>query len=650
MKHYPLSIVLTALVFASSLFSQEVSSPDGSISVKLDLNDGQPSYRVSCSGQEILEPSPLGLESNIGSFSTELISTGFDTASIEEDYALPHGKVSQVHYVANELTAHYKNAEGSTMDVVFRVSNRDVAFCYKLNSEETQFVIIDHETTGFNFPTEATAFVTQQVPWGWGFKKSKPSYEEAYEVDIPVGSKSSTGLGFTFPSLFRIGTHGWALISETGVSSRYAGSRLSDPTEDGIYYIAFPEKEENAGIGDSSVAMPLPATTAWRTITVGETLAPIVETTVATDVVKPLYKASRKYKPGKATWSWILWQDASMNMEDQKAFIDLASNMGYEYILVDAYWDQNIGRDRMPELIKYANDRGVDILLWYNSNGTWNDAFLTPRNYMDTAPVRQNEMAWLQSIGVKGLKVDFFGGDKQMTMKLYEDIMTDGNRFGLCLNFHGATIPRGWERMYPNYMTSEAITASENLVFSQDFADKEAFNSTVFPFIRNPQGPMDYGPVFLNKRFSKSSDHGNVRRTTDAFQLATAVLYQSPIQHFGITPNNMEEQPACIIDFLKEVPTVWDEIRFIDGYPGKFIVLARRAGERWYIAAAHSGLEKRELTIHLPWLKDRSMELYFDQTDRSAGYKNAAVGADDTITLTLEPQGGAVLVSEASDL
>jgi hypothetical protein len=649
MKHYPLSIVLVALFFAGSLFSQEVTSPDGSISIKLDLAGEQPNYRISCDGQEILEPSPLGLETSLGSFSTGLTSTGYDHAVIEEDYVLPHGKVSQVHYRANELTAHFTNAKGNMMDVIFRVSDRDVAFCYKVNSKETQFVIIDHETTGFNFPAEATAFVTQQVPWGWGFKKSKPSYEEAYQVDVPVGTKSSTGLGFTFPALFRIGSHGWVLLSETGVSSRYAGCRLSDPTEDGLYHIAFPEKEENAGIGDSAVAAPLPATTAWRTITLGETLAPVVETTVATDVVKPLYEASRNYEPGKATWSWILWQDPSMNMKDQKTFIDLAGDMGFRYILVDAYWDQNIGRDKMPELVKYANDRGVDILLWYNSNGSWNDAFLTPRNYMDTAPVRQQEMAWLQSIGVKGLKVDFFGGDKQVTMKYYEDIMTDANHFGLCLNFHGATLPRGWERMYPNYMTSEAITASENLVFTQDFADIESINSTIFSFVRNSVAPMDYGPVFLNKRFSGDPEKGNIRRTTDAFQLATAVIFQSPIQHFGITPNNLEEQPVYVIDFLKQVPTAWDEIRFIDGYPGKYVIFARRAGDRWYIGATHSGLEKREFSIHLPWLKGKELELYYDQPDRSAGYKKVSADAEGNITLSLEPQGGTVLVSEASD-
>ena len=203
----------------------------------------------------------------------------------------------------------------------------------------------------------------------------------------------------------------------------------------------------------------------------------------------------------------------------------------------------------------------------------------------------------MESIGVKGIKVDFFGGDKQVTMKLYEDILTDANRYGLMLNFHGATLPRGWERMYPNHLTSEAVTASENLVFSKNFAEKEAFNSTVFPFVRNPVAAMDYGPLVLNKRFSRDPNRGNLRVTTDAFQLATTVTFQSPLQHFGLTPDNIEEQPDFVIDFLKRVPAVWDETRFIDGYPGKLFAVARRSGAKWYLAVTNGEKTEKEWSV-----------------------------------------------------
>jgi hypothetical protein len=596
----------------------------------------------------VLEASPLGLETSIGSFGTGLKNVGTQRAEIDEHYTLPHGKTGEVHYQANELTVRLTNAKNDTLEVIFRVSDRDVALAYRVSSRNGRRIVIERELTGFNFPNSATAFVTQQVAWGGGFAATKPSYEEGYMMDVPVGTKSRPGLGFTFPALFRLGTDGWALVSETGVTSNYAGARLSDPTDEGLYTIAFPEKAENAGLGEATVSASLPLLTPWRTITIGQTLAPIVETTVATDVVKPLYEPSAAYKPGRATWSWILWQDPSMNEKDQRTYIGLASELGCEYILIDALWDEKIGRDKMAELVAYARSKNVDVFLWYNSNGHWNNAPQSPCDCMDTAPARHREMAWLKSIGVKGMKIDFFGGDKQVTMELYEDILTDANVYGLMLNFHGATLPRGWERLYPNHMTSEAVTASENLIFSQGFANNEAFNSTVFPFVRNPVAAMDYGPVLLNKVFSRDQRRGSRRRTTDVFQLATAVLFQSPIQHFGITPNNLEEQPAHVIDFLKTVPAAWDEVRFVDGYPGKYVVLARRSGDRWYVAATHADKESKEMMISLPWLKGKSLDLLYDKEDGSAGLQKTSLGDDGSVKVSLAPGGGAVLVYNPS--
>lgn len=639
------SLLLAAFTLSliPALNAQRVTSPDGAIVVELSLDSGALSYEVKREGRTMLEPSPLGLETSIGSFASGLKAAGVSTAKIDERYTLPHGKVRDVHYRANELTAGFTNENGDRLEVIFRVSDRDVAFSYRVSGDDKRRVIVHRERTGFDFPAHATAFTTHQVPWGGGWMASKPSYEEAYALDTPIGAKSPHGLGFTFPALFRIGEDGWVLVSETGVTSKYAGSRLGEPTADGLYPIAFPEAEENAGIGDATVFAALPLHTPWRTLTIGRTLAPIVETTVATDVVKPLYEPSQNYRPGRATWSWLVWQDDSMNEADQRTFIDLAGKMGYEYILIDAMWDENLGREKLAELVRYARSQNVDVLLWYNSNGAWNDAPQTPRNLMDTAPARQREMAWLKSIGVKGLKVDFFGGDKQVTMKLYEDILTDANAHGLMLNFHGATLPRGWERMYPNHMTSEAATASENLIFSQNFADGEARLSTVLSLIRNPVAALDFGPMVLNRRFHKEEGKGNVRRTTDAFQLATTLLYQSPLQHFGITPNNLQEQPAFVIDFLKKVPVVWDETRYIAGYPGRDVVLARRNGDRWYVVATNGEQRTKELVIDVPFLAGRTLTLIHDAPGQTAATRQVTIGEDGRFTLTLEVGGGAVL-------
>lgn len=610
------------------------------IAVTLWLKDGAPSYDVSYGDTVVLEDSPLGLETTLGSFSKGLAGIGLQRRPIDERYTLPHCKVRDVHYLANELTARFRNEEANQMEVIFRVSNRDVAFAYRLSGPDKRRITIDREATGFNLPDQATAFVTQQAVAGTGWMASKPSYEEGYLVDVPVTTQSPSGLGFTFPALFRIGAGAWALVSETGVSSVYAGTRLSDPSSDGLYRIAFPEPDENGGIGDSAVSASLPLLTPWRTITIGSTLAPVIESTVATDVVEPLYGSTVDYRPGRATWSWLIWQDGSMNEDDQRTFIDLAAEMEFEYILIDAYWDANIGRKRIGELVAEAKSKGVDAWLWYNTNGAWNDAPQTPRDRMNSAPARHQEMEWLKSIGIKGIKADFFGGDKQTTMKLYEDILTDANAYGLMLNFHGATVPRGWERMYPNHMTSEAIRSSENLVFSQDFADQEAFLSTVYPFTRNAVAAMDYGPLVLNETFARTPERGNQRRTTDAFQLATTVLYQSPIQHFGLTPNNLDEQPDFVIDFLRNVPTVWDETRYLAGYPGRDIAIARRHGDDWYVAATNGEDVEKTLELTAPFLAGTTLTLIHDGDGHAAATRQVTVGRDAKVVLTMHPYGG----------
>ncbi len=593
----------------------------------------------------MLEESPLGLESTIGDFSTGLTFLSESKKQIEENYYLPNGKTSRIHYLANELTVSYLNKNKDTLQVLFRVSNNDIALAYRLASPKQTHCTIKRELTGFNFPAHTTTFITPQAPSGEGWMKTKPSYEEEYTNEEPIGTPSKYRLGYTFPALFHLGNDGWVLLSETGVTSRYAGTRLSEGNQEGLYTIAFPEKEENGGMGDNTVTSNLPLITSWKTITVGETLKPIVETTSAYNGMKPVYTASQPYKPGRSTWSWILWQDESCNYKDQQIFIDLAAEMGYEYILIDALWDKQIGYENMPSLIAYAQSKGVDVILWYNSNGAWNDAPQGPKQRMDTAPARQKEMAWMKSLGVKGIKVDFFGGDKQTTMKLYEDILTDANQYGIFVVFHGTTLPRGWERMYPNHMGSEAALVSENLVFSQDFANKEAYTSTMLPFTRNAVSAMDFGPVFFNKRFSKQADKGTIRKTTDAFQLATSILYQSPVQHFGITPNNIQEQPEYVINFMKKIPTTWDETKFIDGYPGKYCVMARRFGNKWYIGATNANNSLQSYTLSLPWLTGKEVTILFDNKDRSVGFKTAKIDKKGLLKIELENLGGCVIYS-----
>ena len=625
-----------------------MSGPDQQLRVNVSVENGAPLYSVTYKGKTILEPSPLGFVANIGDFSQGMTYVEQKKRTIEETYTLDRIKKSTVNYHANELTVTFQNADRQPMDVTFRVSNNDLAFRYELpRYGDTGSIVIRREATGFDFPSYTTTFLAPQSDPMVGWKRTKPSYEEEYAADAPLTQRSQFGHGFTFPCLFRIGDDGWALVSETGVDSRYCASRLSDATADGLFSIAFPMPEENNGNGTVAPGFALPGATPWRTITVGDNLKPIVETTVPWDVVTPRFSTEHTYKYGKGTWSWIVWQDASINYDDQVRYIDLAAAMGFPYVLIDNWWDTNIGHERMEQLVDYAHAKNVDVFLWYSSSGYWNDIVQGPTNRMDNPIVRKQEMKWLKKIGVKGIKVDFFGGDKQETMRLYEAILSDADDYGLMVIFHGCTIPRGWERMYPNYVGSEAVLASENLVFDQHFDDLEAFNACLHPFIRNTVGCMEFGGTFLNKRYNRTNDGGTTRRTTDVFQLATAVLFQNPIQNFAITPNNLTDAPRLALDFLKEVPTTWDETVFLDGYPGKYCVLARRHGDRWYIAGINAQKEPLKLKLALPMLREGDrVAFYSDTKNHEPQLEQKTIQKPDETSVTIQPEGGIVLIKD----
>ena len=643
-----LKLLVWLFALSGPLAAQSVSvnGPDGKLqlTVSCPSANGEVSYAVTYNGKQMLESSPLGMETNVGDFYRGLQLKEHKVTALDTVYEQSRIKASRIHYWANELLCSFVNGEGKNVQITFRVSNNDVAFRYTLPREQGKgSVTVNSERTGFRFPSQTTTFLCPQSDAMIGWKRTKPSYEEEYKADTPMNERSGYGHGYTFPCLFKVGDDGWVLLSETGVDSRYCGSRLSD-WDNGVYRIAFPMPEENNGNGTVAPAFSLPGSTPWRTVTVGETLKPIVETTVPWDVVEPRYTTTHDYKPGRGTWSWILWQDGSINYDDQVRYVDLAAAMGYEYVLIDNWWDNNIGRDRMEQFIKYARSKGVEVFLWYSSSGYWNDIEQSPVNRMDNSIARKQEMRWLQSQGVKGIKVDFFGGDKQETLRLYEEILSDADDHGLMVIFHGCTLPRGWERMYPNYVGSEAVLASENLVFSQHFCDNEAFNATLHPFIRNAVGCMEFGGVFLNKRLNRSNDGGTIRRTTDIFQLATAVLFQNPIQNFALAPNNLTDAPQICLDFMKQVPTTWDETRFIDGYPGRYIVLARRHGNTWYIAAANATVEPLKLKLDLPMLAGQEVSLYSDDKKMQPQLKLQRIKADGSLQLTVQPQGGAVIV------
>ena len=638
---FSISILLSVILQAQVA---ELVSPDGQLKLSIFSENGKALYSVAFSGKTVLEKSPLGLVTNETDFSKNLKLINAEKGKVEKKYTNQKIKKSEVTYNANTLICTFENTQKNKISVEFQVSNYNIALRYQIAPiGERMSAVVQSEVTGYQFPKSATTFLSPMMSSMKGFARTAPSYESGYEADASLGKPAANKEGYVFPGLFNIGNEAWVLISETGVNSQFCASHLSNGTSDGLYTVEYPNPAQNNGFGSSGAAISLPGKTPWRTITVANSLKPIVETTIPFDVVEPLYEPSQNYKFGRSTWSWIVWQDPSMNYEDQMKFIDLASSLRFEFILIDALWDANIGKERMKELIQYAKSKNVEVMLWYNSNGAFNDAPQGPRNKMNTSIERKKEMKWLKEVGVKGLKVDFFGGDKQETMRLYEDILSDANDFGLTIIFHGATLPRGWEVMYPNYAGSEAVLASEMLIFSQDVRNSEAFFATLHPFIRNSVGSMEFGGVLLNKYLTKSNQNKNKRLTTDAFQLATAVLFQNPIQMFGITPNNLTDVPAFEIDFMKEIPTLWDETVFIDGYPGKYAIIARRHQGQWYVAGANAEKEVLKKKLKLPMLAGKTVKFYNDDKNREIYSKDLKINKNGELEIEIQPNGGFVL-------
>ena len=626
-----------------------VKSPNGQLVVTIDDERGLVNYSVTYQGKTFLKPSALGLKSDIGDFTQGLTLKDVKQSKIDQHYQMTRTKASSAHYVAQQADLTYTNRQGLPITITFCVSDNDIAFRYSLQpkGDSRLSTVIYNETTSFNFPEATTTFLTPQSLPMVGWQRTKPSYEEDYKADMPMTERSAFGEGFTFPCLFKV-PNGWVLVSETGVGSNYCGSHLSDYAASSGYTIAFPNIGEMNGLGSSWAGLSLPGSTPWRTITLGTTLKPIVETTIPYDVVEPLYEPSQAYQPGRYTWSWLIWQDESVNYDDQVKMIDLSAAMGYEYVLVDNWWDKQIGRDRIVEVNRYANSKGVKLLLWYNSNGYANDAPQTPRNCMNTALARNREMAWLQKLGIAGIKVDFLGSDKQENLKLYEDILADANRYGLQVVFHGCTIPRGWERMYPNYVASEAALASENVNFSEYHAKQEGFELCMHPFARNAVGSFDWGGIIMNHHISRDNKSRHRRYTTDIFEMASGIVLQTSVNCVAIYPNNLQDVPQFELDFLKQLPTTWDETRFLDGYPTKYVVLARRTGDKWYVAGMNGTQQAKTLQLSLPMFAGQTVQCYIDQPSKNGApctsvLKALKVDKKGIAKVTLQPMGGIII-------
>jgi len=418
---------------------------------------------------------------------------------------------------------------------------------------------------------------------------------------------------------------------------------LINDSASSVYSIGFADPREVFTGGGYLPENNKPWLTPWRIVTIGS-LKTMAESTLGTDLASAaVLKDASFVKPGKASWSWINSKDDNITFNEQKKYIDYAADMHWQYCLIDADWDTKIGYDSIKILSDYAAKKNVGLLLWYNSAGDWNTVTYHPKDKLLTHEGRTKEFSRLADMGIKGVKIDFFGGDGQSMIKYYLDILQDAAANKLLVNFHGATLPRGWQKTYPHLMTTEAIYGMEMVTFDQQAADKQANHCAMLPFTRNAFDPMDFTPMNLTGLTSSNC----TRKTTPAFELALSVLFLSGIQHYAQAPEGMVRVPNDVKDFLRTLPDNWDDVRFLDGYPGKYAVIARRSGNRWYIAGINGDKNEKKVNLDVTSFKRRHVTLFTDGTKGELFSKTVLNAAKQKkCGITLNANSGFVMVLE----
>jgi alpha-glucosidase len=635
--------------------SWSVSSPSEALTLTVRLTgDGTPEYRVALAAagrpRTVVGWSALGVtrswvDQTAGSSMVVVdLSRGLrlvDAAEsrIEDEYTLLVGKRRHNRAVANQLSLTFRNEADARLRLDLRAYDEGVAFRYVLPGQSSLHHWLASERTEFNLGTTGTH-------WGQPYDFSTtytPAYETPWVNGVPLGTATDPklGTGWGFPSLFDVdGT--WVLIHEAGLDETHQGSHLEPKAPDGVYRVAFPREDSAMGFGRAFPTNPLPWTLPWRFILASEDLGDIAESNMVFHLAEPSRIADTSWiRPGVASWSWLSDHDSSRNLDSLKPFIDFAAEMGWPYSLIDANWNL-IGDDSMEQLVAHADEKGVGLLFWYNSGGSNNFVTEEPRNRMHERKRRREEFARLQKLGVKGVKVDFFQSDKQFMIQRYLRILEDAADYQIMVDFHGCTIPRGWERTWPNLMSMEAVRGAETYTFAStpDYGKLAPWQNTILPVTRNVIGSMDFTPVVYSPQMI-------TRRTTNGHETALAVLFESGLQHIGEGVATLRTLPANYLAFFRDLENVWDETRFVTGYPGRDMVFARRHGQKWYVAGINGEDEGKTLSLDLSFLGRPAIEgllLYDGEEADGFASKRVRYDGDAPVEMTLRPRGGFTLI------
>jgi hypothetical protein len=631
-----LSAVLLLCAATVSAEEWSVDSPDVRHQIVLTRQaDGRLTFRVLHRGLVVVPDSALGLRRADQSFMEGLAFVRDSrNTSIEDGYETPHGK-RRVHRVrANQRTITFRNASGAQMEVVLRAHDDGVAFRYRFPETDATPRTVVEERTDFHLPAGTTAWLLpHHMP-----SRYKPAYEDLFH-EVPVGTAAPEPAGWSFPGLFKTTGGTWLLVTEAALDESYCGSRFAADAPGGVYRLRFPDPGEGRGVGEVNPSSTLPWTMPWRVVVIGDAAARIAESDLVSDLSPPSRVADTSWiKPGRASWSWWSESDSPKHAEALNRFVDLAAEMGWEYSLVDANWNV-METGKIEDVVAHAREKGVGLLFWYNSGGPHNDVTEAPRDRMHVRDVRRAEFAKLRDWGVRGVKVDFWQSDKQDRIRQYREVLADAADFHLLVNFHGCTLPRGWSREFPHLVGMEAVMGAEQYKFSAQYQARSAWHNTVLPFTRNVPGEMDYTPVTF-------TDHKYPHRTTNAHELALSVVFEVGVQHLADSDKSYRALADAPKTFLKQVPAQWDETRFVAGEPGTSVVVARRAGETWYVGGA-SGLDTpQQAQVDMGFLGPGSwaMTLIGDGADdRTFADSARQVTNKDVIAVPMRARGGFVM-------
>ena len=623
------NVFLWLLILCSIVSSaQEITSPNGKIKLQVlapknnQVLTFSVSYILNRKSVTVLPQSMLGITREDEDFTKglQLISVYKPTA-IHDKYTTISGKRMERENFGTERTFSFVNRKNKPLNIIFRVYNDGVAFRYEFPDTSSEPVNITSESTTYVLP-EGT------VRWMQPFQVS---YEDFYPESVTGKGEKSQQWGF--PALYKVKEEAiWALLAEADVSKDNCAARLSNAVNLNQYTITYPEARGD--FKQIGAVATLPWKSPWRTLNIGP-IESIVSSTLIDDISAPnKLKDVSWIHPGAVSWIYWAYNHGSKDFKKLAEYTDFAAEMGWPYTLIDWEWDTMGNGGNIIDAVKYAKAKGIKPLLWYNSGTSWLDP--TPWDRLLTPEKRRKEFAWLNDIGVYGIKVDFFAGDQQDMMKYYIEILEDAAKYHLMVNFHGSTLPRGWSRTYPHLMTYEAVYGAEWYNNKPTLTKTAAKHNATLPFIRNVVGAMDYTPVTFS-----DSQHPHI--TSYGHELALSVVFESALQHFADRPEAYRGLPKDVLAFLKRVPTTWDDTKLLDGYPGDLVIIARRKGKLWFIGGLNGKEIKQDLTIDIGKLvKGRAqLQLISDgPSDTTFEIKDIALKKKEILKVKCLPRGG----------